>query len=227
MEMLNFYDKKEVKKYVSKTDNPNYDLHHFDIPYRALCIAPSGSGKSNFICNLISLFCKGRGTYDEIHIFCKSKDEPLYRFLCDKSKGLIEVHEDLLKLKPINEYKPHEQTLLIFDDMINDLKSFPVISEIYTSGRKRGISTMFLSQSFYATPKIIRQNLNYCIILKLGGSRDVNALLREISIGLTKEELMYMYNDATKEKFNCLIVNLEKSGNERYRKNFLDYYTIE
>jgi predicted metalloprotease len=63
--------------------------------------------------------------------------------------------------------------------------------------------------------------------LKLGGSRVVNALLREISIGLTKEELMYMYNDATKEKFNCLIVNLEKSGNERYRKNFLDYYTIE
>ena len=225
--MQNFYEKKEVKKYVSKTDNPNYNLHHFDIPYRALCIAPSGSGKSNFICNLISLFCKGRGTFDEIHIFCKSKDEALYRFLCDKSKGLIEVHEDLLKLKPINEYKPHEQTLLIFDDMINDSKSFPVISEIYTRGRKRGISTMFLSQSFYSTPKIIRQNINYCIILKLGGTREVNAILREISIGLTKDELMYMYNDATKEKFNCLIVNLDKSGNERYRKNFLDYYTIE
>jgi hypothetical protein len=86
---------------------------------------------------------------------------------------------------------------------------------------------MFLSQSFYSTPKIIRQNINYCIILKLGGTREVNAILREISIGLTKDELMYMYNDATKEKFNCLIVNLDKSGNERYRKNFLDYYTIE
>jgi uncharacterized protein (DUF433 family) len=47
--------------------------------------------------------------------------------------------------------------------------------------------------------------------LKLGGTRDVNAILREISIGLTKDELMYMYNDATKEKFNCLIVNLEKA----------------
>ena len=129
-------------------------------------------------------------------------------------------------MKPINEYKPHEQTLLIFDDMLNDL-SFPVISEIYTRGRKRGISTIFLSQSFYSTPKILRQNINYCIILKLGGTRDVNAILREISIGLTKDELMYMYNDATKEKFNCLVVNLDKSGNDRYRKNFLDYYTIE
>ena len=225
--MENFYDKKDVKKYVSKTDNPNYNLHHFDVPFRALCVAPSGSGKSNFICNLISLFCKGRGTYDEIHIFCKSKDEALYRFLCDKSKGLIEVHEDLLKLKPINEYKPHEQTLLIFDDLVTDLKTHPVISEIFIRGRKKNISSMFLSQSYYATPKIIRQNISYCVILKLGGSRDVNALLREVSIGLTKEQLMYMYNDATRNKFNCLIVDLEKSGNERYRKNFLDYYTIE
>ena len=111
--------------------------------------------------------------------------------------------------------------------MINELKSFPVISEIYTRGRKRGISTMFLSQSFYSSSKIIRQNVSYCIILKLGGSRDVTALLREVSIGLTKDELMYMYNDATRNKFDCLIVNLEKSNEQRYRKNFLDYYTIE
>jgi len=140
---------------------------------------------------------------------------------------LIEVHEDLDKLPNINEFKPHEQTLLIFDDFITDVKKHPVISEIFIRGRKKGISTIFLSQSYYSTPKIIRQNINYCIILKLGGSRDVAALLREVSIGLTKEQLLYMYNDATKEKFNCLIINLDKSGNKRYRKNFLSYYTIE
>ena len=225
--MENFYDKKDVKKYVSKTDNPNYNLHHFDVPFRALCVAPSGSGKSNFICNLIYLFCKGHGTYDQIHIFCKCKDEALYRFLCDKSKGLIEIHEDLDKLPNINEFKSHEQTLLIFDDFITDVKKHPVISEIFIRGRKKGISTMFLSQSFYSTPKIIRQNVSYCIILKLGGSRDVNSLLREVSIGLTKEQLLYIYEEATRNKFDCLIVNLEKSGNERYRKNFLDYFMIE
>ena len=225
--MENFYNRKDVQKYVSKTDNPNYDLHHFDVPLRALCVAPSRSGKSNFICNLISLFCKGRGTYDQIHIYCKSKDEALYRFLCDKSKGLIEVHEDLSTLKPINEFKPHEQTLLIFDDMVMDIKKHPVISEIFIRGRKRSISTIFLSQSYFNTPKIIRQNISYCIILKLGGSRDINCLLREVSIGLTKEQLLYMYEEATRNKFDCLIVNLEKSGNERYRKNFLDYFMIE
>ena len=140
---------------------------------------------------------------------------------------MIEVHEDLLKLKPINEFKPNEQTLLIFDDMVLDVKNHSTIQEFYVRGRKRGVSVMFLSQSYYGTPKIIRQNINYCVVLKLGGTRDVNAILRECSIGLTKEELLYMYQQATKQKFDVFIINLDKSSNERYRHNFLNYYTVE
>jgi len=225
--MKNFYNDKNVKKYVVKTENPNYDLHHFDTPFRSLVVAPSGSGKSNFITNLISLFCKGKGTYDSIFIFCKSRDEPLYQFLGDKSKGLIEIHESLEKLPALNDLTPSEQTLIIFDDMVNDLKKHPIISEYFIRGRKRGCSLMFLSQSYYNTPKIIRQNINYCVVLKLGGTRDVNAILRECSIGLTKEELLYMYQQATKQKFDVFIINLDKNDNERYRHNFLNYYTVE
>ena len=58
---------------------------------------------------------------------------------------------------------------------------------------------MVLSQSYYNTPKIIRQNINYCIILKLGGTRDINSILRECSIGISKEQLLYMYSKATKK----------------------------
>ena len=226
--MENFYNRKEVKKYVVKTENPNYDMHHFDTPFRSLVVAPSGSGKSNFITNLISLFCKGKeGTFDNIYIFCKSRDEPLYQFLGDKSKGLIEVHETLEKLPALNDLKTSEQTLIIFDDFITDMKKFPIISDYFIRGRKKSASIMFLSQSYFNTPKIIRQNINYCVILKLGGTRDVNAILRECSIGLTKEELLYIYQQATKQKFDVFIINLDKSSNERYRHNFLNYYTVE
>ena len=196
--MENFYTKKEVKKYCIQGENPNYHLHNFDVPFRALVIAPSGSGKSNFLTNLITLFCKGtEGTFDNIYIFCKSRDEPLYKYLSDKSKGLIEVHENLEKLPPINDLKSCNQTLIIFDDMVTDLKKHPIISEYFIRGRKKSASIIFLSQSYYNTPKIIRQNINYCIILKLGGSRDINSILREFSIGISKEQLLYMYNEAT------------------------------
>ena len=160
--MQNYYNKKEVQKYVSKTDNPNYNLHNFDVPFRALCVAPSGSGNSNFICNLISLFCKGKGTCDEIHIFCKCKDEALYRFLGDISKGLIEIHEDLSKLLPINEFKPHEQTLIIFDDFITDVKKHPVISEFLFEEERKALAlcfyrshTLILLKSFVKTCPIV------------------------------------------------------------------------
>ena len=84
---------------------------------------------------------------------------------------------------------------------------------------------MFLSQSYYGTPKIIRQNINYLVVLKLGGTRDMNSILRECSVDLTKIQLLKMYQDATREKFNVFIINLDKNGNERYRCNFTDYYT--
>jgi hypothetical protein len=111
--------------------------------------------------------------------------------------------------------------------MVTDIKKHPIISEYFIRGRKKGASIMFLSQSYYNTPKIIRQNVNYVVILKLGGTRDINSLLREVSIGLTKEQLLEMYKEATKIKFDVMIINLEKSGNERYRKNFLQYFEIE
>ena len=110
---------------------------------------------------------------------------------------------------------------------ITDVKKNPVISEIFIRGRKKGISTMFLLQSYYNTPKIIRQNISYCIILKLGGSRDIASILRECSVGISKEELLYMYNTSTKNKIDVLIINLEESGNERYRHVFLDYFETE
>jgi hypothetical protein len=103
----------------------------------------------------------------------------------------------------------------------------PIINEYFIRGRKKSCSIMFLSQSYYGTSKIIRQNINYLVILKLGGTRDINSILRECSVDLTKDQLLKMYRDATREKFNVLVINLDKSGNERYGRNFTDYYITE
>ena len=97
-----------------------------------------------FLTNLITLFCKGtEGTFDNIYIFCKCTTEPLYQYLSDKSKGLIDVYENLDKLPPINELNSCKQTLIIFDDFISDLKKHPIISEYFIRGRKKSASIMF------------------------------------------------------------------------------------
>jgi hypothetical protein len=106
------------------------------------------------------LFCKKTGTFDNIYIFFKCKDEPLFCYLADKSKETIEVHRNLEKLPALNDLNACKQTLIIFDDFISDLKKRPILSEYFIRGRKKSAFIMFLSQSYYNTPKIIRQNIN-------------------------------------------------------------------
>jgi hypothetical protein len=49
-------------------------------------------------------------------------------------------------------------------------------------------------------------------------------MLREVGLGLTKEQLINMYQYATNEKFNVLIIDYESTDiTRRYRKNFLEY----
>jgi hypothetical protein len=50
-EIINFYDI-IPKRYLDDIDNPNFELHHIDLPFRMCVVAPSGSGKTNFVLNL-------------------------------------------------------------------------------------------------------------------------------------------------------------------------------
>ena len=60
------------------------------------------------------------------------------------------------------------------------------------------------------------------ILLKLSGNREVNMILSEFGLGVSKEQLMNMYEYATKEKFSPLIIDLEKDPSDRFRKGFTE-----
>ena len=55
--MKNYNESNDLKKYLSKSDNPNIHLHGINrSPFRMVCNAASGSGKSNFVVNITELF---------------------------------------------------------------------------------------------------------------------------------------------------------------------------
>ena len=217
--MENFYENKEVKKHMDVTHNPNRDIHNIDLHFRMLICGSSGGGKTNSLVNLIKMFCKGRGTFDEMKIFCKSKHEPLYEYLSDISKGTIEIIDDLSLLPQINELNKSKQRLFVFDDLVLDKN--PLISEYWLRGRKANCSLIFLSQSYYATNKFIRVNTRYFVLLKLSGTRDLNAILRELSMDKTKKELLDIYEYATGEPLSCLVIDNDRIKN-KFRKNFTE-----
>ena len=142
--------------------------------------------------------------------------------MSDKTKGGIKIYEDLNELKNINSYDKTLNQLVIFDDLVLT-KDQSKISEFFLRGRKQGISLIYLSQSYYQIPKMIRLNSNYLVILKLGQKRNLNMIMSELSLGVTKDQLIKIYNFATKDKFSVLIVDLDEPNvNKKFRRNLLD-----
>jgi ABC-type dipeptide/oligopeptide/nickel transport system ATPase component len=223
--MINYYEK---IKNVNKIYNPNYNKHKIKIPFRALIIGSSGSGKTNTILNLLK---EMNGTFSSIDIYTRQPDEPLYKHLLEVYKKnhtigeeeALNIHEGIMDLKPLNEYDETKNHLVIFDDMILE-KNLKQVAEYYIRCRKKGVSVIFLSQSYYLNDqnwKIIRRQANYIIIKKINSVKELMAIIKDYSLDVSKEEFLKMYEDITKEnKFNFLMVDLDEEPEKRFRKNY-------
>ena len=106
-------------------------------------------------------------------------------------------------------------------------KDLSAISEVYIRGRQLGISVVFISQSYFKIPTVIRQNCSYLVLLRLSGVRDARLILSELSLGVTKEQLMSLYEYSTDTKFSPLIVDLAAPKQSRFRKGFSEIIPVE
>jgi len=224
--IVNFYEL-IPKKYLNDVDNPNFNLHEIEIPFRMCVVAPSGSGKTNFVLNLIRVFSHGKGTFADITIVTANKDEPLYNWLCAQNDN-IRIVEGLNNNPKLDDYDKEYNHLLIWDDLMI-AKNLEDVEKYYIRARKKNVSLMFLAQSYINIPKIIRKNSTYLVLFDLGGSkREQNYILNEWSSNLDKDELRAIYEDAVKEKMNPLIIKGGKvDKNKKYRKGFLEYYNLD
>jgi len=219
--MINFY-KVLPKSMLIEAKNPNYHLHRFKLPFRACVVAPSGSGKTSWLLNFIHLCCQGQtGTFADITIITRNADEPLYNYLKTKSDA-IQIKEGLSNLPQLDKYDKKENHLVCFDDLVLS-KDLSAVENYYIRARKLNVSVIFISQSYFKIPKIIRSNCSYMILLKLSGDRELNLILSESGLGLDKDQMLKLYRFATDEKLSPLIIDMEADINEKYRKGFLHF----
>jgi len=123
-----------------------------------MCIvAPSGSGKTNFLLNLIKVFSQGKGTFADITIITANKDEPLYNYL-EGEFDQIQIKEGVHSTPKLDDMDKKYNHLVVWDDLVlsKDLKG---VENYYMRARKQNCSVVFLSQSYYDIPKFIRKNL--------------------------------------------------------------------
>lgn len=215
----NLYEK-IPKELLDEAENPNFHLHHLKIPFRMCIVAPSGSGKTNFLCNLIGLFSRDKGTFQTITIITRNKDEPLYKWITSKSDQIV-IKEGLTNTPPLDKYDKDVNHLLVWDDLVLS-KDLSMVENYYIRARKFNVSCIFISQSYFKIPKIIRNNCSYMVLLKLSGQREVNVILSEFGLGVSKEQLIEIYKYATNEKFSPLLIDMEADSGERFRRGLLE-----
>lgn len=210
--LINFYN---YTKKETELKNPQYNKHKIEIPFRMIIAAPSGNFKTSFLLNLIYHFDQ---TFYKIIICVKNKAEPLYEMLeekLNKKKDNVLIYEDGI-VPPLTEFKKDNKAkLIVFDDLLYDEQS--EIKQYYIRSRKFHFSCIYLTQSYFKTPKDIRLQCQYIVLGRNILKRDLNIILQEINTNLTLDELQDIYNKATEKPLNVLMIDLI---DRKIRKNF-------
>lgn len=224
-ELINWYEK-IPKKYLLKTHNPHYETHRIKLPMRLIIAGNSGSGKTM---TLLNLLYNMPNTFENIWIITKNKDEPLYNFLADKMKDQsFKIEEGLENLPDLDKMDKEQNNLLILDDLCNESerKQKPLCDYVIRC-RKKNCSFIYISQSFYQVPKLIRDNINYLILKQVSSMKNLTMICRECSLGIDKKMLKKIYDIATEKKEDFLLLDLEGKKDERFRKNLDEVFEIE
>ena len=129
-------------------------------------------------------------------------------------------------LDNINNYNENrdKKVLVVFGDMIADImrneKFRAIIKELFIRCRKLNISIVFITQSYFRTPKDARLNSTHCILMKIGNKKELKSIAEEKSGHLDYKDFLKMYNYCTKEPYSFMTIDARPTATIPFKKNF-------
>lgn len=204
---------------------PNYDLASESdnnykklLPYmpsntfRMLMCGPSGCGKTNTLMHMLYNLLY----FDKIYLYGKNLEQAKYRQLLETFRPISEeVGYDVIETSndeiiPLDELDNDNQKIVIFDDFVCEKNQKPLI-QYFIGGRHKNCSVIYLSQSYYLTPKDIRLNCSHFCIFGSPSANETARMCREVNIPKDK------FLKATAEPYSFAYID---KINKTMRKNF-------
>ena len=124
--------------------------------------------------------------------------------------------------------KEVKKILIVLDDMIADImtnKKFQaVIKELFIRCRKLNVSLVFIFQSYFSVPKVVRLNSRHYLIMKINNRRELQNIAVNHSADFYYKDFVKIYRECTKEPYNFLTIDtsLPASDPLRFRKNLFE-----
>ena len=96
-----------------------------------------------------------------------------------------------------------------------------ILETLFVRARHFGCSTWTDSQALKLLSPSVRLNIAGLAIFRLRSNHDLDSIMEFTALGITKEELMEMYREATKDMYSFLYVNmLERDVSRMFFKKF-------
>jgi len=114
------------------------------------------------------------------------------------------------EIMPVSELDDDNQKIVIFDDFVCE-KNQKLLIDYFIRGRRKNCSVIYLSQSYYLTPKDIRLNCLHFCIFDSPSSAETNRMCKEVNVNKGK------FLRATGEPYSFAYID---KINKTMRKNF-------
>jgi len=205
-------------------------------PFRMYVVGASGSGKSNFILNLLTRENMYKDYFDCILVISPTavQLDPNYEVLNLPDEHYFQPEEEVLERimevqqKEVEDKGKEEcdKLLIVLDDIISykDFVKSPILLKFAVMSRHWNISMMVLSQAYHRIPKPIRLQMSSVVFFK-GSNKELEVLSEDFGApGMSSFRFMNGITYATMEKYNFFFIDLHTSIEDgRYRKNLTEH----
>jgi hypothetical protein len=157
-----------------------------------------------------------------------------------KTKNVEDLsHEDIFLLHKIGFEEPTKPrfdrqvvNFIVLDDLVGSsaFKSVgkSALNNILLKSRHLAVNFLIMSQNLKAIPKTIRTNTSVFVIFKFGSKKIIcQDLYEEVSALVSIEDFEKLYDFATQDSHDALIIDFSTNRNDRFRRNWHEIIRIK